>query len=349
MKIRIEQLASHLERPLVPIYLIHGDEPLQAGEAADAIRAAARAQGFTERQVFHVERGFDWSELRAAGDSLSLFAEQRLLELRMPGGKPGDGGARALAEYAQAPPEATLLLIACGKLDAAQQRSKWFKALEAAGAVLAVWPVAAGQLPAWVRRRLRARGLEASEAAAALIAERVEGNLLAAAQEVEKLRLLYPAGALDEQAVAAAVGNSARYDVFTLVDAALAGDAGRTARVLYGLSGEGVEPTVVLWALSRELRSLEPMARELAAGGRVDAVLAAQRVWERRKPLLRAALARHRPGRLLRLLQYAARIDLIIKGQAAGTVWDELLQLALELAGVGLVHAPRPAGRAGGQ
>ena len=338
MRLRPEQLAAHLQQPLLPVYLVTGEEPLQLTEAVDAIRSAARAQGFAEREVMQVEPGFDWGALAAAADNLSLFAERRLLELRIPSAKPGDAGGKALTAYAQAPAEENCLLISCGKLDKRQQQSKWFKALEGAGAVLQLWPVEYKALPGWIAQRMRSRGLEPSPEAARLLAERVEGNLLAAAQEVEKLVMLYGTGPVDLETVREAVSDSSRYDVFELVDAALLGDAPRVSHILDGLRGEGVEPILVLWALSRELRSMETMASALAGGEGLDRVLSANRVWEKRKPPVRAALQRHgNPRRWQAMLYRGARIDRMVKGVEPGNAWDELLQLALLMAGTRLV------------
>lgn len=331
-ELRVEQIERHLQGSLAPVYFIHGDETLLVNECADAVRAAARAQGYSERQVFSVEAGFDWNTLRAASDSLSLFAERRILELRLPGGKPGKDGTRILREYAERPAPDTLLLIVAGKLEAAARRSKWALALGQAGVSLAVWPVAAAQLPGWIDRRLRALGMRADREVLQLIAERVEGNLLAAAQEIEKLFLLHGAGELDIDAVVGLVADSARYDVFTLVDTALSGDAGHAQRILSGLRAEGVDPVLVLWALTREIRALTGMARQLRGSGLAQ-VLAAHRVWDKRKAPISAALERIRGRQWWQLLQHCARLDRVIKGRAAGSAWDELLQLTLRLAG----------------
>jgi DNA polymerase-3 subunit delta len=337
VKLRYEQLNSHLQQGLHPIYILSGDEPLQLMEAADAIRQRARELGFAEREVMHVEPGFDWNGLLAAVDALSLFAEQRLIELRLPSGKPGREGGKVLAEYAANPPPDTLLLLTSGKLDRSAQNSKWYKALEAAGVSLQVWPVEPRALPGWVQQRMRARGMQATPESAQLLAERVEGNLLAAAQEVEKLRLLYGEGAIGVEQVEEGVADSARYDIFELVDTALLGDAARTSRVIEGLRAEGVEPILVLWALLRECRTLAAMAEELASGGNVEAVMGRHRVWDKRKGPVRAALQRHNLKRWLQLLRRGGRIDRMIKGSEPGNPWDELLQLALLMAGVRLV------------
>ena len=334
MRLRYEQLASHLQQGLQPIYMLSGDEPLQVMEAADAIRARSRELGFGEREVMHVEAGFDWNSLLAASGSLSLFAEQRLLELRLPSGKPGKEGGAALSAYAAAPPPDTVLLIISGKIDSASQRSKWYKSLDAAGTTLQVWPVEPAALPGWVMSRMRSRGMQATPEAAQLLAERVEGNLLAAAQEVEKLRLLYGEGAIDVSRVEEGVADSARYDIFELVDTALLGDAARTARVIEGLRAEGVEPVLVLWALLREMRALAQMAADVAQGSSTESVLGQYRVWDKRKAPVRAGLQRHTLKRWLQLVRRAGRVDRMIKGAEPGNPWDELLQLVLLMAGV---------------
>lgn len=345
MKLRLEQLAGHLRQPLAPLYLIHGDEPFQAGEAAAAIRAAARDQGHAEREVLDVDPGFDWARLQVAADSLSLFGARRVLELRLPTGKPGDAGAKALVAYAARLPADTVTLILSGRLDAQQQRSKWYRALEAAGVTIPIWPVEPARLPQWLRGRLQARGLEPDSEALRLLAERVEGNLLAADQEIEKLRLLNGPGPLDAQAVAAAVSDSARYELFGLADAALAGDAARTARMLDGLREEGQEPALVLWLLSRELRQMVALGEAVRAGTSPDAALGRLRVRDSHKALLRTALQRLPVGAWAALLRRAGRVDRVIKGVETGNPWDELLQLSMGVAGVRLFGSPRRARR----
>ena len=337
MKLRPEQLDGHLQQPLLPVYLLSGDEPLQMMEAGDAIRAAARAQGYSERQVMDVDARFDWGELSAAGDALSLFAERRLIELRIPSGKPGDAGGKALRAYCEALPPDNLLLVSCPRLDRRQQGSAWFKALEQAGAVLSIWPVERGQLPGWVMRRMSARGLHTTPAAAQLLAEQVEGNLLAAAQEIDKLVLLHGGGRVDVDEVAAAVADSSRYNAFELVEASLAGEAARVARILEGLRREGDDALHVLGALNWELHNMARMAEALAAGTPLAKVLADNRVWDKRKPMVQAGLQRHPARRWLQLLRRAGRVDRVSKGAEPGNPWDELLQLALLVAGQRIV------------
>jgi DNA polymerase-3 subunit delta len=339
MQLRPEQLDAHLKKTLAPVYFLTGDDPLLMTEAADALRAAARARGFADREVLSVESGFDWDQLLAAAGNLSLFAEQRILELRLPTGKPGDAGAKALRAYVERPPEDTVLIILAGKLDASARKSKWVQALEQAGVMITLWPVDVHKLPAWIRQRMQGRGLKPEPEAVALLAERVEGNLMAAAQEIEKLLLLQGPGPLSAAAVQATVADSARFDVFGLVDTALAGEVARSQRMLVALRGEGVEPVLILWALAREIRSLAAMAREVAQGTAAGQVLAKHRVWESRKQPIGAALGRLRLPQWQRLLRQAAALDRIIKGQAPGNPWDELVQLTLRLAGLELRRA----------
>ncbi|HEV2112247.1 MAG TPA: DNA polymerase III subunit delta [Gammaproteobacteria bacterium] len=330
MKLTPERLAGQLKGALAPVYLIAGDEPLQREESADQIRAAARAQGYTDREVFVAERGFDWQSLLLAGASLSLFATKRILELRLPTGKPGNKGAEALLAYAADPAADTLLLIISD--ERLEGGASWVSALEKAGVYLQVWPVEPREIPAWVSQRLKSRGLQPTPDAVALIAGRVEGNLLAAAQEVDKLVLLHSTGPLDADAVAEAVSDSARFDAFKLVDAALAGDVPRSVRVLEGLQAEGEEPVLVLGALLRQLKELASLSIEIESGQAPQRVLAG--IWERRRPLVQTALKRRKARGWQRLLRRAQSADLVMKGRAPGRAWDELLQLTTAMAGM---------------
>lgn len=328
MKLSTENLSSHLQRPLLPAYLISGDEPLLAAEAADAIRAKARASGFTERQVFFAERGFDWNALRMESQSLSLFAERRIIELKLPTAKPGEGG-EVLEEFLQRPSPDQLLLVLSAKIDRTTQKSGWVQAFEQKGCWIQVWPVDAARLPAWITMRMRQRGLEPDAAAAALLAERVEGNLLAAQQEVDKLALLVPPGRVDAATLAQVVANSARYDVFQLADAALAGDARRALRILQGLRGEGAELPLVLWSISRAVRSVW---RELTPASKPSAPLP---YWLQQQNA-HAATAAKRLGKksIPALLSAAAKVDRTIKGRHRGDPWDAMTFLVARLAGV---------------
>lgn len=329
MKITPDRLSGQLKGALAPVYLVGGDEPLQREESADLVRAAARAQGYADREVFVAERGFDWNALLSASASLSLFASKRIIELRLPTGKPGTKGAEALTAYAADPAADTLLLVICDERP--EGNASWVNALDKAGVYLQVWPVEPREIPAWVSQRLKSRGLQPTPDAVTLIAGRVEGNLLAAAQEVDKLALLHSTGPLDAEAVAEAVSDSARFDAFKLVDAALAGDVPRSVRVLEGLQAEGEEPVMVLGALLRQLKELASLAIEIESGQPPQRVLAG--IWERRRPLVQTALKRRKAQGWQRLLRRAQTADLVMKGRAPGRAWDELLQLTTALAG----------------
>ena len=337
MKLPPAQLGKHLQGSLAPVYVVSGDEHLLCQEACDAIRAACRQQAFSERQVLSVESGFDWGQLLEAGANLSLFAERRLLELRIPSGKPGDKGAAALLHYLARPAEDTVLLISLPKLDGSTQKTKWAKALIDGKDVqfLQVWPVDAAQLPQWIRQRLSQAGLAADQEAVELIAARVEGNLLAAAQEIEKLKLLAEDGRVTADTVQAAVADSARYDVFGLIDAALQGHPEHSLRMLEGLRGEGIEAPVILWALARELRLLANIAQQYAQGVPLERAFSQARppVWDKRRPLVSKALQRHDVAGWQRLLMAAQLIDEQIKGQAEGDPWIGLSNLCLQLSG----------------
>jgi DNA polymerase-3 subunit delta len=256
LKINVNQLSTHLQKSLAPCYLVTGDEHLLVGEALDAIRAAARKQGFTSRDLHVATTGFDWSQLRDSGANLSLFAEKRIIELRVPTGKPGRAGSQAIADFVDVTDSDLLFIVVAPKLDRNSQSAKWVKALEGKGVSIPVWPIGLRELPGWIAERMRSTGLQPDRDAVKLIADRVEGNLLAAGQEIEKLRLLLGEGKVTADDVGDAVANSSRYDVFKLVDAALGGDAKRALRILSGLRAEGIEPVIVVWALTRELRTL---------------------------------------------------------------------------------------------
>jgi DNA polymerase-3 subunit delta len=337
MKVRAEQFAAHIDsQALSPVYVLSGDEPLLVQEAADHVRRLARESGCAERIILEAERGFDWQALLQSSNSLSLFAQQRLLELRLPGAKPGDAGSKALQAYVQqlqdSPSGGDVLLLMTGKIDKSAQQSKWFRALDSVAVIVQFWPLRGRALLDWIQRRLLEQGLRADRDALRLLADRSEGNLLACAQDIDKLALLHDGETLDAAAVMEAVINSARYDVFVLVDAALAGDRTRVARIMAGLHGEGTEATVVLWALARELRVLQ----DLVAAGRqgLTAELQRRRVWNSRKPLYETAVTRLSRSAVRAMLLRAARLDRVIKGVEVGNVWDELLQLTLMLAGV---------------
>jgi DNA polymerase-3 subunit delta len=333
MRINTDQVARALERGLPPVWLIAGDEILLTGEAADLVRARARREGYTGRDLFITERGFDWSEVAAAGRSLSLFAERRILEIRMPTARPGKEGGAALAALAADPGPDNLVLVITARPEKEAWSAAWLKAFEKHGVFVQAWPVEAAKLPAWVRERGAKLGLKFERGAAELLAERVEGNLLAAQQELEKLALLAPGGRVTAGAVQAAVANSARYDVFQLGEAALGGDAPRSLRILEGLRAEGAEAPLVLWVLCRELRALAD-----ARGG------VARKSWgaaaERHASLVAQAAKRTSRQPLGPWFAEAARIDRQVKGQAAGEAWTGLTALVAGIAGANAPAAP---------
>lgn len=345
MKLNSLQLSKQLTQALPAVISISGDEPLLCQEALDAVRQAAKSQGYSEREVLHVDAQFDWNVLYHAGASLSLFAQKRVLELRIASSKLGDKGAAALLEYLARPAEDTLLLISLPKLDGSTQKSKWAKALIDGqdSLFVQIWPVETHQLGQWIAQRLSQKGLSASAEAIELISARVEGNLLAAVQEIEKLALLSSSQKIDAQTVQDSVADSARYDVFGLVEAALAGHASHALRMLDGLRAEGVEALFILAMLVREIRQLVGLSQQISQGIPQDKAFASARppIWDKRKPLVSKALNRHSLSQLNQLLTLAQQIDAQVKGQAPGNPWMHLASLVLTLAGQRLALEPQ--------
>ena len=340
MKIFADKLNDQLTKGLKPIYLIAGDEPLQMREACDAVRAAARKAGAEEREVHHVDSSFSWSALMEANASMSLFASHKLIELHLPNGKPGQEGSQALQAYAKeisdnrGRSDNTLLIIS-GKLESSATNSKWFKALDGVGIFVPVWPLDQQRLPGWITHRLRTAGFHPTPEAVALLAQRVEGNLLACDQEIEKLRLAYPdQQQLDDQAILAAVHDSSRYDVFNLTDALLNADPVRTSKILAGLKGEGLEPPIILWGITRELRQLINLKHRVEQGQSFDQICKSLRIWDKRKPVYQRALQAHTSGQLHQLILQAEQVDQRIKGLQKGDSWPLLQQLCLHFSGL---------------
>jgi DNA polymerase III subunit delta len=338
VKLSGDNLAANLSRQLAPAYLVSGDEPLLVNEAADAIRARARAQGFTERELHVVERGFDWDALIAGSRSLSLFAERKIIEIRMTNPTPGEQGADAIIELASQPSPDVLVLVVTGKMDGRVQSSRWVGALEKHGVVVQIWPIELQRLPAWIRDRLAKQNLKADADAAALLAERVEGNLLAAHQEVEKLALLLPPGPVTADTIIEAVADSARFDVLQIGDAAMRGQTARALRVLEGLRGEDVEPPIVLWALNKDLQWIARCQHLMRRGQSADGAMNALYVWRNRQPAMKHALSRLRPATVRELLLSAERADRMIKGVIRSDPWLEFERLVAGLAGLKLAR-----------
>jgi DNA polymerase-3 subunit delta len=336
MQLRPEALDGHLAKGLAPLYVITSDEHLLALEAADKIRRAARAQGYSERDVLTVERNFKWGELLAANQAMSLFGDKKLIELRIPGGKPGKDGSAALQNYAKDLNPDNLTLVTLPKLDWQTAKASWVAALQQAAVYVEIPNVERAQLPGWIGTRLAAQNQSADRQGLDFIADRVEGNLLAAHQEIQKLALLYEPGKLTYDQVIDAVLNVARYDVFKLSEAMLAGDPARLVRMLEGLKGEGEALPLVLWAVSEEIRTLLKLKAGMAQGRPLGALLKEYRIWGPRERMMEPALRRISLPVLEAALQQAAQVDRMVKGlrakQFAGDAWDAMLQLALKVA-----------------
>lgn len=336
MKIAPTQLTSHLKKTLLPCYLVTGDEHLLVQEALDTIRAGARELGFGSRELFVQTTGFDWGDLSRAGGNLSLFAEKRIIELRLPTGKPGVKGSAAISDFTADAGDDLMFIVSAPKLDRNSQKAKWVKALDAAGGVIQIWPVEIRELPAWINDRMKRVGLQPERDAVRLIADRVEGNLLAAQQEIEKLRLLHGEGPVTVADADAAVADSSRFDVYKLVDAAVGGNGARAIRILGGVRTEGVEPVIVMWALTRELRMLAGLADSVRAGTDLGSGMRKAGVWQNREALVRACISRHQAGGFYDLLQLARRADAAAKGQMRADPWQLATQIVLDLAGAGV-------------
>jgi DNA polymerase-3 subunit delta len=334
VKISGDNLPSSLARQLQTIYLVSGDEPLLVNEAADAIRATARSQGFVERELHVIERGFDWQGLIAGSRSMSLFAQRKIVEIRMANAAPGEQGADAIVELAEQSSPDTLVLIIAAKLDSRTQGSRWVSAVEKRGVLVQVWPIDLPRLPAWIRERLGRHKLQADAAAASLLAERVEGNLLAAHQEIEKLALLLPPGPITAETVVDAVADSARFDVLQLGEAAMRGQTARALRILEGLRGEDVEPTLVLWAVNKDLQWIARARNLMRRGQSAESAMNTLYVWRPRQAAMGQALSRTNGHTLRNLLLDAERVDRTIKGVEKGNPWLALERLVARLAGV---------------
>ena len=339
MQLRLDQLGPHLQKGLRPIYTVWGDEPLLSQEAGDALRAAARQAGHTERQVHTVSGAhFNWSSLLGASQAMSLFADKQLIEIRIPSGKPGKDGSEALQRYCQSLSDDVVTIVQLPKLDRQQQQSAWFGALDAAGVTLRVDPVERKALPLWIAQRLgaqgqRVQGGESGQHALAFFADRVEGNLLAAHQEIQKLALLYPPGELSFEQVESAVLNVARYDVFKLGEAVLAGQVARALRMLDGLRAEGEAAVLVHWTLAEDLRALKRTQDAINAGRPLPLALREARVWGTKERLFERALPLFTDSALAQLLHAAQICDGLVKGLKHPDwplePWDGLKRLVL--------------------
>lgn len=322
MKIQLQQLAQHLTEKMAPLYLISGDEFVLVQEACDAMRQHAASVGFDERETFYVESGFNWEEFLNSTSNFSLFSGRTLIELHLKS-KLTDIGSKILQNYAKKPAPDKIVVIIAAKLDAAQQKTAWFKAIDIHGIVLPIWPIDATQLPLWINKRLQKAGLKADGQGIKLLVDYALGNLLAAAQEIEKLRLLYGSGSLTTEQIIAVITDNSRFNVFNLLDTALAGKIALVVRMLNNLKTEGVEPTIILWAIARELRSLIDISFAMQQGSTAEQAMA--KVWSNRKVIVKKVLARHNLASLQNLLEKTAQIDYIIKGaDNQHLLWHEL-------------------------
>lgn len=347
MKIYANQVNANISSKLAPVYLIAGDEVLLQQEAADAIRAKARGAGYTERELYFAERGFDWGTLLAHAGNMSLFASQKIVELRLPTGKVPKEGMLLLNELIEDQPDDILLMILCPKLAGGVSSTKWFKALDKKGVYVDVRPIRPEYISRWMSERLRSKGLRAESDAVRLLVERVEGNLLAAAQEIDKIALVFPEGELTLKQVQTAVANSARYDVYRLTDAALNGWKRRALKILDGLQAEGTEPILVLWAILRDLHQLIGASHAQQGGKNLQAAMRGVGIWDNRSAAFSKALQTHSITRMYQFLDHASDIDRVIKGQRPRKVrganaWNELSLLVANLAGIESVQGLAP-------
>nr|MDQ2994822.1 DNA polymerase III subunit delta [Pseudomonadota bacterium] len=315
------------------VYLIASDEPLLVQEARDAIVQQTTARGFDEHERLHATSDFSWDRLIAASTNQSLFSNKILIELTLPTGKPGNTGSNAIQAYLDNPPPDKLLVIITPKLDSSQLKAKWVKAVEDKGALIVIAPIERAQMASWIKQRMQQVQMSATAEGIALLAEQTQGNLLATSQEITKLSLLYGAKALTTEEINHAIGDSARFDIFQFVDQALLGQAEQTVRILSQLKESATEPTLILWFLCKELRTLCTIASYLKQGERPDGAMQKARVWRTRQPIYQSALRRLPPHQFSQLLCQGAKIDLMIKGMHPGNVWLAINQLALNLAG----------------
>jgi DNA polymerase-3 subunit delta len=329
MAITSEELPRHLASGLKPLYVVSGDALLLAIEAADNIRLAARTNGYSEREIFIAEQHFKWGELRNSAQSLSLFAERKIIDLRIPSGKPGVEGGQALQDYVTNQSQDILTLISLPKLDWTAQKSQWFSALERHGVMVTADDIPRNSLPRWIAGRLKRQEQGTDEATLEFLADRCEGNLLAAFQEIQKLALLFPAGQLSFEQVKEAVMDVARYDIFKLSEALLGGNAVRYARILDGLRAEGTATVLVLWAISEDIRTLGKVLQAIQLNGNLGNILRELRVRKEKHGLIENAARRLKLPHIERAIQQASRLDKTIKGLRQGDIWDELLQLGL--------------------
>jgi len=334
MRIQTKQLDQELKKNLLPIYLVTGDEPLLVQEALDSIRSVSKQSGCDERKILDVDRKFDWANLNNEANSLSLFAERTLTELRLDKSKPGIPGGKALQYYCQNIPDDKILLISSAKLTAATLKSKWCAAIDKVGGIIQVWPISLNEMPQWISQRARKMGLVIEQEAIALLADRLEGNLLAAQQELEKLKMLGTGKNIDAETVLASVSDAAKYDIFNLTDACLSGNTKLVVKIVSSLRVEGLESTYALWALTKEVRTVYALNHALQKNQSPQVIFKKMGIFQKRQTPLMQAAKRHKPAHLRKILNQCKQTDDLIKGVEKGlNPWDVLLEIALGLAG----------------
>ncbi len=338
MRVNADQLSAHLKQSLLPVYLVYGDEQMLVEETSDLIRQQARSQGANERQVWHVDGRFDWSQIQWQEHALSLFASHRLIELRLPTGAPGKKGGEALRDFASHLPEDTTLLIISGKIDNRSQKAKWFTELDRVGITVPIWPVDFAQLPRWVNKRMQDKGLRPESGVTELIAERVEGNLFAAAQEIDKLTLLCPDGNVSQTTVLESVADNARFQAFGLMDTVLLGHQAKLPRIIQSLKAEGLDILAIFSAVSWSLHRLVDIASQMQQGVNIEQAFATQKppVWDKQKAVLRNAIQRHDYQHWQQFLIDLSNIDQAAKGMLNHCPWALLEQLCLQVAGANI-------------
>lgn len=330
MNARPDQLKAMLAKTAYPVYMVSGDEPLQQMEALDLIRDFLRNNDYAEREVLDVDANFDWQRLLDEAANMSLFASRRIVELRLPTAKPGKQGSQVIKDYLLRPPEDTVLIINAGKVDGNAKKSAWYKAIEQSGLLVQCWPVSVDKLPSWLRQRFKRRNMQADNDVLSYVAQHVEGNLLAANQEIEKLYLLLGPGKITYADVAEAVTSQSRYNVFELMDMLLIGNNKRVLKIIAGLNAEGVVPVIVNWALAKDIRLLVQASQDPSS---VDLILKRSGVWQSRVALFKSCLSRHKPRALQMMLKRCAYIDAASKGMIDANVWDEIRAVSIKLAG----------------
>ncbi len=333
MKIKPEQLIDQLNKELKSIYLVFGPEILMVEKSLQAIKGSAITFGYGERVRYDIDSNSSWNEIIEHISSPSLFIEKRIVELRLTTGKVGVKGSNAISEITKTLPDDILLILSTGKLDMAQQKSKWFKALDQNGVIIQHWEVQSEQLVGWIMSNMKELGIRGDLDVANAIAYCTEGNLLATMQEIEKLKIAYPDGHINNKDFLQQIDQQSHYSVFGLIDAALKGDTEKVNKIFTSLSDEMTPPIIIIATLYREIKALIAMSTEIQQNTKIEEVLTKHRVWQKRKPLLKNALKKHSYQGLQKILLTLGRIDRSLKGMDNLNVYDELKSILIALSG----------------